>query len=57
MNLTQTRTGIQIGVLHRRQAPRPDADAVQVQRALLEPRTRQQRPALLRILGAVCRWL
>lgn len=52
-----TRSGVRIGSAWTPPAPRPTADQEQMQRALLERRTRHPRPLFARFIGAIVRWL
>jgi hypothetical protein len=56
--LKVTSTGIKIGIAYMpQQRPVHGESAVQIQSALLEPRTAKPLPLLLRIFGRVWKWL
>ena len=55
--LAVTATGLRIGIAHQSPGARIEGDQVRLQAALLEPKTAQPRPLLLRLLGAVWGWL
>jgi hypothetical protein len=52
-----TRTGITIGAAYVRPPQRMQGDAVKVQAALLEPRTRHAPSRLRRLVAPILRWL
>ena len=57
MTVYQTQTGVKIGLMYRQPMPVMDQDALLVQRAILDMRTRTPRPIAMRILGRIIAWL
>jgi hypothetical protein len=52
-----TRTGLRIGIAYMKPPARMQGDAVKVQAALLEPRTRHAPSRLRRLVAPILRWL
>lgn len=52
----RTKSGVVVGCLYQRPAPRHDRDALRLQEALLDPRTAKPLPPVARVLGAFWNW-